>query len=102
MSDEKQKNKVWFVEYYRIERSLEYVRQYNPESSWQKLSIALERKRKTRRIVYFSSAAAVVALFVVSAYSGITNGLLENKKTGAPGVYGYFAKDDPAWCEALD
>ena len=41
-------------------------------------------------------------IFVVSAYSGITNGLLENKKTGAPGVYGYFAKDDPAWREALD
>ena len=41
-------------------------------------------------------------IFVVSAYSGITNGLLENKKTGAPGVYGYFAKDDPSWRAALD
>ena len=41
-------------------------------------------------------------IFVVSAYSGITNGLLENKKTGAPGVYGFFAKDDPSWRAALD
>jgi len=41
-------------------------------------------------------------IFVVSAYSGITNGLLENKKTGAPGVYGFFAKDDPSWRSALD
>src|ERR1700753_3474979 len=26
-------------------------------------------------------------IFVVSAFSGVTNMLLENKKTGAPGVY---------------
>jgi len=41
-------------------------------------------------------------IFVVSAYSGITNLLLENKKTGAPGVYGFFAADNPAWRKALD
>ena len=32
-------------------------------------------------------------IFVVSAYGGITNLLLENKKTGAPGIYGFFADD---------
>ncbi len=36
-------------------------------------------------------------LFVVSAYGGITNMLLEDKKTGAPGIYGLFAADDKAW-----
>lgn len=41
-------------------------------------------------------------IFVVSAYSGITNMLLENKKTGAPGVYGKFASRDPKWEEALE
>lgn len=41
-------------------------------------------------------------LFVVSAYGGITNMLLENKKTGAPGIYGFFAADDPAWEEQLE
>ena len=41
-------------------------------------------------------------VFVVSAYGGITNLLLENKKTGAPGVYGAFAKGDPAWRDRLE
>ena len=36
-------------------------------------------------------------IFIVSAYGGITNLLLEDKKTGAPGVYGRFAMDDSAW-----
>ncbi|MDD3154841.1 MAG: aspartate kinase [Victivallaceae bacterium] len=31
-------------------------------------------------------------IFVVSAYGGITNLLLENKKTGEPGIYGCFAR----------
>lgn len=31
-------------------------------------------------------------IFVVSAYSGITNRLLEHKKNGQPGIYGLFAK----------
>jgi aspartate kinase len=29
-------------------------------------------------------------LFIVSAYSGVTNWLLEDKKTGAPGIYHHF------------
>ncbi|MFC7704244.1 aspartate kinase [Plastorhodobacter daqingensis] len=43
-------------------------------------------------------------LFVVSAFGGITNLLLEDKKTGAPGVYAGFANDhgDMGWSEALD
>ena len=30
-------------------------------------------------------------IFIVSAYGGITDLLLENKKNGEPGIYGYFA-----------
>ena len=41
-------------------------------------------------------------IFVVSAYGGVTNLLLENKKTGAPGIYGYFAADDDQWRNALE
>ena len=41
--------------------------------------------------------------FVVSAYSGITNGLLEHKKTGEAGVYALFAEDENnPWAEKLD
>ncbi|MCP3968359.1 MAG: aspartate kinase [Lentisphaerae bacterium] len=36
-------------------------------------------------------------LFVVSAYGGITNLLLENKKTGEPGIYGKFAQGSNDW-----
>ena len=41
-------------------------------------------------------------IFVVSAYGGITNLLLENKKSGEPGVYGKFATGDEAWKDALE
>lgn len=43
-------------------------------------------------------------VFVVSAFGGITNLLLEHKKSGAPGVYAYFANDDTnhGWHDQLD
>jgi aspartate kinase len=40
-------------------------------------------------------------VFIVSAYGGITNLLLENKKTAEPGVYGKFANGDD-WESALE
>lgn len=44
-------------------------------------------------------------IFVVSAYSGITNHLLEHKKTGEPGVYALFASasaaEASAWLDSL-
>ncbi len=42
-------------------------------------------------------------VFVVSAFGGITNLLLEHKKTGESGVYAYFANadDDHGWHDAL-
>jgi aspartate kinase len=33
-------------------------------------------------------------VYVVSAYSGVTNELLEHKKTGTPGIYARFAQGD--------
>ncbi|MDV7145329.1 aspartate kinase [Tropicimonas sp. TH_r6] len=42
-------------------------------------------------------------IFVVSAFGGITNLLLEHKKTGESGVYAHFANadDDHGWHDAL-
>ncbi|MCC5964794.1 MAG: aspartate kinase [Natronohydrobacter sp.] len=42
-------------------------------------------------------------VFVVSAFGGITNMLLEHKKTGSPGVYARFAADDSGsgWQDSL-
>jgi aspartate kinase len=40
-------------------------------------------------------------IFVVSAYGGITDLLLEHKKSGRPGVYARFAANDAAWDDAL-
>ncbi|MHA3979862.1 aspartate kinase [Halovulum sp. GXIMD14794] len=42
-------------------------------------------------------------VFVVSAFGGITDLLLEHKKSGTPGVYALFANadDDHAWLSAL-
>ncbi|MDP4547972.1 MAG: aspartate kinase [Marinobacter sp.] len=36
-------------------------------------------------------------IFVVSAYGGVTNELLEHKKTGEPGVYALFADAESDW-----
>lgn len=45
-------------------------------------------------------------IFVVSAYGGVSNDLLEHKKSGIPGVYALFAssedEDNGAWLEALE
>ncbi len=41
-------------------------------------------------------------IFVVSAYGGITNMLLEDKKTGEPGIYGLFAQDDKKFIDKLE
>ncbi|NVD06394.1 aspartate kinase [Vibrio sp. JPW-9-11-11] len=40
-------------------------------------------------------------VFVVSAYGGMTDSLLECKKTSKPGVYQLIAKRDDGWQEAL-
>jgi len=43
-------------------------------------------------------------MFVVSAYAGITDLLLDHKKTGEPGVFAHFTSDeaDAPWPEALE
>jgi len=43
-------------------------------------------------------------IFVVSAYGGVTNLLLEHKKTDQPGIYALFtdADDEQAWRKAVD
>ncbi len=43
-------------------------------------------------------------IFVVSAYGGITNKLLEHKKSGKPGIYAQFSSsmEDNSWEEALE
>ena len=40
-------------------------------------------------------------IFVVSAYGGVTNMLLEHKKTGVPGIYEKFVKNEE-YALALD
>lgn len=43
-------------------------------------------------------------IFVVSAYGGVTDKLLESKKSGKPGVYAQFATsiEDDSWLTALE
>lgn len=50
-----------------------------------------------------SQADMYQRIFVVSAYGGMTNYLLEHKKTREPGVYALFANNDSdwQWSEAL-
>ncbi|WP_325895325.1 aspartate kinase [Grimontia sp. NTOU-MAR1] len=41
-------------------------------------------------------------VFVVSAYGGITDALLESKRSGEPGIYQLVAKRDEQWADAID
>ncbi len=41
-------------------------------------------------------------IFVVSAFGGMTDLLLEHKKTGEPGVYAHFVRNEPDWRMALE
>ena len=41
-------------------------------------------------------------VFVVSAYGGVTNLLLENKKTAEPGIFAAFAAGDRSWADKLE
>ena len=41
-------------------------------------------------------------IFVVSAFAGMTDLLLEHKKSAEPGVYAHFVRNDPAWRLALE
>lgn len=41
-------------------------------------------------------------IFVVSAYAGMTDLLLEHKKRDEPGVYARFIRNDAAWRDALE
>ena len=41
-------------------------------------------------------------IFVVSAYAGMTDLLLEHKKTGEPGVYTRFVRNEGGWRDAIE
>lgn len=41
-------------------------------------------------------------IFVVSAYAGMTDLLLEQKRGGEPGVYGWFVRNEDGWRDALE
>lgn len=64
----------------------------------------LTELRDTLLIGKRSGDALYNRVFVVSAFSGITNLLLEHKKTGEPGVYASFANESEGhgWLTALD
>lgn len=49
-----------------------------------------------------SGAELYGRIFVVSAYAGMTDLLLEHKKTGQGGVYAQFVRNDGRWGDALD
>lgn len=53
------------VDYYRTKDSLEYIDRYDGEGAWQRLRLALHRRRVRRRMTVVSSAAAVLLFFGV-------------------------------------
>ncbi|CAH1746238.1 Aspartate kinase Ask_Ect [Thauera humireducens] len=54
-----------------------------------------------RHIMLHDKSRIYGRIYVVSAYSGVTNQLLEHKKTGEPGIYALFA-DGANYHAALD
>ncbi len=59
---------------------------------------------KSNIILNKAPASPFGRIIVVSAYGGITNKLLEDKKSGQPGIYGLFASsvEDGSWQHAFD
>lgn len=49
-----------------------------------------------------SGADLYQRIFVVSAYAGMTDLLLEAKKSGTPGVYARFVRNETTWRDALE
>ena len=54
-----------------------------------------------RHIMLYDKARILGRVYVVSAYSGVTNQLLEHKKTGERGIYALFA-EGAGYQDALD
>ena len=54
-----------------------------------------------RHIMLYDKARILGRIYVVSAYSGVTNQLLEHKKTGERGIYALFA-EGAGYQDALD
>lgn len=54
-----------------------------------------------RHIMLYDKSRIYGRIYVVSAYSGVTNQLLEHKKTGEPGIYALFAENKD-YHKALD
>jgi aspartate kinase len=56
----------------------------------------LQMEAVLQNIVFYGQTPQLTQrIFVVSAYAGVTDELLENRKTGAPGIY-------TAFCESRD
>lgn len=66
---------------------------------------SMSRLQELRETLFIGNGENLYGrIFVVSAFGGITNLLLEHKKSGEPGVYALFANDDAAhgWHDQLD
>ncbi|UWQ84400.1 aspartate kinase [Leisingera caerulea] len=78
-----------------------------PEHTVEKIGgTSMSRIRELRDTLIIADrcgSALYHRIFVVSAFGGITNLLLEHKKSGEPGVYALFANDDNdhGWLDAL-
>ncbi|MGC9368040.1 MAG: aspartate kinase [Paracoccaceae bacterium] len=78
-----------------------------PDHSVEKIGgTSMSRVRELKDTLFIGSrkgADLYHRIFVVSAFGGITNLLLEHKKTGEPGVYALFANadNDHGWLDAL-
>lgn len=78
-----------------------------PEHTVEKIGgTSMSRIRELRDTLFIGDrdgADLYHRIFVVSAFGGITNLLLEHKKTGTPGVYALFANDDTGhdWLDGL-
>ncbi|PJE35149.1 aspartate kinase [Pseudooceanicola lipolyticus] len=65
---------------------------------------SMSRVSELRDTLFLKDDNPYGRIFVVSAFGGITDLLLEHKKSGKPGVYAQFANadNDRGWHEALD
>ena len=65
---------------------------------------SMSNYQAVRNNIIFSQQCLYDRIFVVSAYGGVTNDLIEHKKTGHPGIFSLFSSSvqDDSWLHAFD
>lgn len=68
MQSEKENYRNLFAKFYRTERALEFIKQYDKEQSWKTMMRKYNLRRIRNRAIWISSCAACISILISIAY----------------------------------